>query len=113
MVQSGHDRDLILNLLWLLVHRYDETADILRRIDPRILDGHESILPVVARLVCGEPITDILPDLTDATSRTLSAVVALEKFYPEEGATFAMCDIIAKLGSASESDPPELDEATT
>ncbi len=89
----------VSHLLWLLVHRYDQTVDVLRRTDPHLLDAHAPILPAVARLVSGEPVAGILPDITDqGVSRTIAAVVARDKLYSEEGAAIAMCDILARLG---------------
>jgi len=92
----------ITHLLWLLVHRYDQTVDVLRRTDPHILDAHGPILPIVARLVSGEPVAGILPDVADdAVARTIAAVVARDKLYDEDGAAIAMCHILARLGSPS------------
>ena len=89
----------VTHLLWLLVHRYDQTVDVLRRTDPHLLDGHAPILPSVARLVSGEPVAGVLPDIADAgVARTIAAVVARDKLYPEEGAAIAMCEILARLG---------------
>lgn len=89
----------VSHLLWLLVHRYDQTVDVLRRTDPHILDGHTPILPAVARLVSGEPVAGILPDMADdGVSRTIAAVVARDRLYTEKDAAIAMCDILARLG---------------
>jgi DNA primase len=90
----------VSHLLWLIVHRYDQTVDILRRSDPSILDAHEPIRPTVARLVSGEPVAGILPDITDtAIARTVAAVVARDKLYDLDEAAMAMCHILARLGA--------------
>ena len=89
----------VSHLLWLLIHRYDQTVDVLRRTDPNILQGHPPILTTVARLVSGEPVAGILPEVEDAAvARTLSAVVARDKLYDEEESAIAMCHILARLG---------------
>jgi DNA primase len=90
----------VSHLLWLIVHRYDQTVDVLRRSDPTVLEAHEPIRPTVARLVSGEPVAGILPDIADAAvARTVAAVVARDKLYDPEEAAIAMCHILARLGA--------------
>lgn len=86
------------HLLWLLVHRYDVVADIIARADPRLLSDHAAVQPVIARLLTGEPVAGILPDLTDpGVQRALSAVVARDRLYNGAEARQAALDILVRI----------------
>ncbi|MCA9489107.1 MAG: DNA primase, partial [Myxococcales bacterium] len=86
------------HLLWLLVHRYDEVADVLARVDPGLLDDHAPIRPVVARLLSGEPVAAMLPDLGEPVlQRTVQAVVARTKLYEPEEAVHAVLELLARM----------------
>lgn len=89
----------VVHLLWLLVHRYDVVADLVARADPRLLDAHDAVRPIVARLVSGEPVASILEDTADAgLRRTLSAIVARDRLYTAEEAPLAVCQVLDRLG---------------
>ncbi len=88
----------VSHLLWLLVHRYDQVADVIGRADPELLAGHPPVRPVVARLLSGEPVAAILPELADeGVRRRLSAVVARSRLYEAEDAGQAAIDILVRL----------------
>jgi DNA primase len=88
----------IVHLVWLLVHRYDQTADLLSRADARVFDDHPRVLPLIARLLEGEPAVRILDDLTDVVLRKLlTAAVAREALYPPDGAAQAALQQLARL----------------
>ncbi|HHO53718.1 MAG TPA: toprim domain-containing protein, partial [Deltaproteobacteria bacterium] len=90
----------VSHLLWLLVHRYAHVADIIGRADPRLLDGHARIRPVVARLLSGEPVASIIPEQSDpGISRTLLAVVARDRLYSEDESARAAVDILVRLSA--------------
>lgn len=91
------DRDIV-HLLWLLVHRYDQVADLAARLDPRLLAAHEPVRSAVARLISGEPVAAILPDADDpGVQRTLSAIVARGELYGTDEAARALCDVANRL----------------
>ncbi len=90
----------VVHILWLLVHRYDQVADLMGRVDPSTLAGHGPVQPIVARLVSGEPVASLLPDLEDVgVQRTLAAVVARDKLYSAEEAPRALCEVLIRLGA--------------
>ena len=95
----------IVHLLWLLVHRYPLTADILASFPMTLLqDEPEVVQDMLSRLANGEPPASVLADLTDDTARrTLSAVVARQTLYDEEEAALAMCQLIDTLDRAQKS----------
>ncbi|TNE91217.1 MAG: DNA primase [Deltaproteobacteria bacterium] len=89
----------IVHVLWLLVHRYGETADILARTDPAVLGGEpDEVRTTIARLMTGEPVAAILPDLHEPNlQRTVSAVVARDVLYTDEEAALGMCQVLHNL----------------
>lgn len=88
----------VVHLLWLLVHRYEQVADIVQEADPRVLDAHAPVREAVARLVGGEPVAGVLEDLRDeGVRRTLSAVVARDRLYAVEEAALAVCEVLDRL----------------
>jgi DNA primase len=88
----------VVHLLWLMVHRYEEVADLMMRVDPRVLDAHAAVRPALARLTLREPVTNIIDDETDrGVKKTLVAVVARERLYTRDEAALALCDILARL----------------
>lgn len=89
----------VVHLLWLLVHRYDVVADLVVRSDPRLLDAHDVVRPIVARLAGGEPVASVLDDTTDpGLRRTLSAIVARDRLYTRDEAPLAVCQVLDRLG---------------
>ncbi len=88
----------VVHLLWLLVHRYDQVADLLNRTPPRILSDHVAVQPVVARLTTGESVAAVEQETSDpAIGRTLRAVTARTELYTKEQAERALCDILLSL----------------
>lgn len=88
----------VVHLLWLLVHRYDQVADLVGRVDPATLDDHVPVKPCVARLLQGESVASILDDEPDRNvRRTLSAVVARSRLYTEAEAAWGAVDVLARL----------------
>ena len=91
-------RDLV-HVLWLLVHRRDQVADLFGRADPSLIDDHVELQSVVARLYVGEPVASILNEIVDTgVRRTLAAVAAREELYEEADAATGMCQILHRLG---------------
>ena len=92
----------IVHLIWLLVHRYDQVADLVTRADPQLLHRHPPTQGPVARLLQGEPVAAILTDVEHPRMRrTLSAVVARQELYAETEAARAMCAILERLHAPS------------
>lgn len=87
------------HLLWLVVHRYGEVADLMSRADPSLLDEHLPVRPVLARLLSGEPVAAVLPEVVDAgVQKALLAVVSRDGLYgPDDDAVKAMLQILARL----------------
>lgn len=90
----------IVHLLWLLVHRHDQVADLIMRIDPTLLEHHEEIRQIVARLSQGEPPVSILDDAQDpGVRRTLAAIIARERLYTADEAAAAVGDLVSRLAT--------------
>jgi DNA primase len=90
-------RDMV-HILWLLVHRYGDVADLIARVDPALFAEHEPVRPVIARLLSGEPIAALLPEVTDpSVHKTLLAVVARPKLYEPEETPRAVLDLLSTL----------------
>lgn len=88
----------VTHLLWLVVHRYAQVADLLTRADPDLLEGHGPVQPVLARLLVGEPVAGVAEDQADsAVQRTLLAVAAREQLYTEEEAATALVQVLVRL----------------
>ncbi|MCB9681469.1 MAG: DNA primase [Alphaproteobacteria bacterium] len=88
----------VVHLLWLLIHRYDQVADLVRRVDPAILDHHAPAKPAIARLLQGESVTGILDDEPDlGVRRTLAAVVARTVLYTDHEAARAVVEVMVRL----------------
>lgn len=88
----------VTHLLWLVVHRYAQVADLLTRADPSLLDGHGPVQPVLARLLVGEPVAAIAEDQPDpAVRRTLLAVAARAQLYTEDEAATALVQVLVRL----------------
>ena len=87
------------HILWLLVHRYEQTADLIVNIHPGTLGRHGIIMPVVARLLQGEPPVSVANEIENpAVQRTLRAVIArTEPLYEDHQAGIAMAQILNKL----------------
>ena len=92
------DREAV-HLLWLLVHRGDLVGDLVRAMDPSLLDRYpDELKQVFARLLAGEPEAGVLPDVSDpGIRRTLQAVVARQKLYEEEDAALGCCQILLSI----------------
>ncbi len=88
----------IVHVLWLLVHRYDHVADLVQRAPPTLLDEHAPVVPVIARLVSGEPVAAVLQDTEDpGVQRTLSAIVGRTELYDVEHAAAGMLTMVDRL----------------
>ncbi len=88
----------VSHLLWLIVHRYEQVADVLSRVDPRALPLDPLVVPVLARLLTGEPVAGLVGDLSDPSlARTVQAVVARAELYAEEQAVEALLDLMGRL----------------
>jgi DNA primase catalytic core len=88
----------VVHLLWLLVHRRDQTADLLAQASPDLLTAHAPVRPTLARLLSGEPVASVIDGLgDDALARTLRAVVARQDLYTPEQASSALVDILVRL----------------
>ncbi|MFT4623768.1 MAG: DNA primase [Myxococcota bacterium] len=91
------DRDVV-HLIWLLVHRYDQVADLLAQVPPAVLSGHPQVQPVVARLATGEPVAAVQQDAADpGVARALRAIVARQVLYAPEEAPAAVCHVLERL----------------
>lgn len=86
------------HLLWLLIHRYAHTVDLVSRSDEvaHLLDDPR-LQRVIARLVAMEPVASVAADADDDVRRVLLAVVAREGLYPEDRARLAMCEVLDRL----------------
>jgi DNA primase len=86
------------HLLWLLVHRYEQVADLLERSDARLLSDQPQLLPIVSRLLQHEPVVRILDELPEGTlRRTLVAVSARPALYAPDEAANGMLDQLVSL----------------
>jgi DNA primase len=91
------DRD-VNHLLWLLVHRYDRVADLVQRAPPRLLEDHAPVIPVVARLLSGEPVAAVLQEVEDeGVRRALSAVVTRAELYEPGRAAIGAVEVIDRM----------------
>lgn len=87
-----------VHLLWLLVHRYDQVADLVQRVDPQLLVAHGVLARIIARLLQGERVTALLDDETDpGVTRTLAAVTARGELYAEAQAERAVVEVLARI----------------
>jgi len=92
----------IVHLLWLLVHRYDQIADLLSQAHPSLIAHHPPAQGPLARLLQGEPVAAVIASTEHPKmKRTLSAVVAREHLYTSEEATVATCGVLARLHGVS------------
>jgi DNA primase len=89
----------ISHIFWLLVHRYEQVADLLQRVDPEIFFAtHAPARPAIARLQAGEPVASVISDEQEGgVQRTLVAVVAKDSLYTVEEAPLAICQILDGL----------------
>jgi DNA primase len=87
------------HLLWLVVHRYDEVADLLGRIGIHNLEREPRLRTVLGRLLKGEPVAGLLRDLEwdPEVSRIVSAVVARDKLYEPSAAASGALQVAARL----------------
>jgi DNA primase len=88
------DRDT-QHLLWLLVHRYAEVADVLSQIDPATFAVGAPVLAVFARLLSGEAVAAILED-DPALRKALGDAAARDLNYAPEDAAAAAIEIVAR-----------------
>ena len=88
----------VVHLLWLLIWRRDQVADLLAAVSPELLAAHEQVRPTLARLLSGEPVAAIIEGTADdGVQRTLRAVVARDRLYTEEQAPSALVEILVRL----------------
>ncbi|MCB9678823.1 MAG: DNA primase [Alphaproteobacteria bacterium] len=91
------DRDIV-HIFWLLVHCYDQVADLLQRVPVAIFATHQAVMPAMARLLTGEPAAAVIADeADDGVRRTLLAVVARQGLYEPEMAARGVCDMLLRL----------------
>jgi DNA primase len=90
-------RDMV-HVFWLLVHRYDEVADILQGVPTDVFADHPATHGALSRLLTGEPIAAVVAEEPDpGVARTLAAVVARESLYTAEQAPLAMAQVVRRL----------------
>lgn len=91
----------MVHVLWLLVHRYGETADILNRMPHSVLDEEPTEVKLtIARLLNGEQVAAVIPDIVEPNlARALSAIVARDTLYTPEDAALGMCQVMHNLAS--------------
>jgi DNA primase len=86
----------VVHVLWLLVHRYAQVADLLPCAPPALFADHAPVVPVLARLSTGEPVAAVLEEVADpGVRRTLAAVVARPKLYEADQAAQAMVEVLS------------------
>jgi DNA primase len=92
----------LTHVLWLLIHRYAQCADLfVRGAIPDLIDTHAPVHRVLARLATGEPVAAVIADTPDIdVTRTLSAVVAKSDLYAEEAAAMAMAELLESFVAA-------------
>lgn len=90
-------RDTV-HLLWLVVHRYAEVADLVARLDPNLLADQGPARQVMARLLSGEPVATVCEDDPDpVVQKLLRAVVARDRLYEPGDAAKAVVQIADRL----------------
>lgn len=90
-------RDMV-HIFWLLVHRYDQVADLVQALPTSVFSDHPATHPALARLLTGEPVAAVLNEEGDpGVSRTLSAVVARGTLYSPEEAPLALAQVVRRL----------------
>lgn len=93
------ERDVV-HLLWLLVHRRDEVADLLEPLVPALLDPSDPALQAAVRLLAGEPVAALLgEDANPELARTLAAIVGRNGLYEATQAPLAACQIASRLAA--------------
>jgi DNA primase len=91
------DRDVV-HLLWLLVHRRNEVADLVQRVPDDVLAEHPPVVPVVARLLSGEDVAAILQEIPDVgVQRALGAIVARDALYDVGKGALGAVQVIERL----------------
>jgi len=90
-------RDMV-HVLWLLVHRYDQVADLARVLGPAAWADQGPAIAVLDALVAGEQASALLDDIDDpGVRRTLMAVVARDSLYAEDQAARGMAQALNRL----------------
>ncbi len=90
-------RDMV-HIFWLLIHRYDQVADLVQGVPLDVFADHPATHASLARLLSGEPVANILDEEPDpGVARTLAAAVAREVLYTEEQAALAAAQVIRRL----------------
>jgi DNA primase len=93
------DRDTV-HLLWLLVHRRAEVADLMQRVLPHLFRDGDPTREAATRLLAGEPVAGLVGSEFDPeVARTLAAIVAREDLYDPDTAALAVCQIAARMAS--------------
>ncbi len=91
------ERDIV-HLLWLVVHRRDQVADLMSLLDPQVLEGHGPILEPMARLLQGESLATVIHETSDVgVNRTLQAIGARTRLYSEDEAAHALGDVLHRI----------------
>lgn len=80
-----------MSILWLVLHRRDEVADLLNVMEPTDID--ERILPIVARLLSGEPALRLLDEaLPDDVRDLLEHALAKRNWIAPSDAAQALAE---------------------
>ncbi|MFK7931336.1 MAG: DNA primase [Myxococcota bacterium] len=104
-------RDMV-HLLWLLVHRYDQVAGLLKVLGPVAWEDQGPAVSVFAALLEGQSAAALLADIDDeGVRKTLAAVVARQTLYTEPQAASGCAQVLFNvLGPLVEQAAAELSQ---
>lgn len=108
---QGHrllgDSSDVHHLVWLLIHHPTQVGPLVRAVDPSLVTSRLDLARVIARLLQGEPLANLLDDLEDpALAEGLRAAATQarvvrdgreEGVYTEENAAMAAEQLLARL----------------
>jgi len=90
-------RDLV-HVLWLLVHRHEQVAELARVVGPAAWAHEGPVVPLLDALVQGRAASALLDEVEDpGVRRTLMAVVARDSLYTEDQAARGMAQALHRL----------------
>ncbi|MEZ4316480.1 MAG: DNA primase [Myxococcota bacterium] len=91
------ERDIV-HVFWLLVHCYDQVADLLQQVPVAVFAAHRAVMPAMARLLTGEPAAAVIAEEADeGVRRALLAIVARQGLYEPDRAARGVCDMLLRL----------------